>query len=238
MADWKARTRLLLGDHAIDKLDRSTVAVLGLGGVGSACAEALCRAGVGRLILVDHDQVEESNLNRQLIATRQTLGQSKCQAARDRLCSINPKIQLILAEEFYLPDHSQFLYELHPDVILDAIDTVTAKLHLAKSCYSRGIPLVSCLGTGNRLDPSALRSGDLFETATNGVGCPLARVMRRELRKLQVPALHVVYSLEPPLRSVNAEDSPAGRHSPGSAAFVPPAAGFLLASEGIRLLLK
>ncbi len=238
MSDWLSRTKLILGAEAVNTLSLSTVAVLGLGGVGGACAEALCRAGVGRLILIDHDLVDETNLNRQLLATRKTVGQKKCDAAKERLQSINPNVQLVLLDQFYLPENSNFLYEEHPHVVLDAIDTVTAKLHLAENCFAKGIPLVSCMGTGNRLDPSKLRAGDIAETANTGVGCPLAKVMRRELRKRGVASLRVIYSVEEPVKSVCASDSPSGRHSPGSAAFVPPAAGFLLAAEGVKALLK
>lgn len=232
--EWLSRTELLLGGQAMERLAAARVAVLGLGGVGGAAAEALCRAGVGHLLLVDHDKVELTNLNRQLMATRETLGIPKAQAALLRLRTINPAGDFQAAQRFYLPDDCTFLYDWDPDLVVDAIDTVTSKLHLAEACGRRKIPLLACLGTGNRLDPSCLRAGDIAETA-RGCGCGLARVMRRELRRRGIDHCRVVYSQEPPRRVV--ADSENGRHAPGSISFVPPAAGFLLASEAVRLLL-
>ena len=175
-----------------------------------------------------------SNLNRQLFATRPALGQSKCQAAGERLRSIVPGIDLVLREEFYLPENREFLFSFAPDYILDCIDTVTAKLDLAVTAKERQIPLLMCLGTGNRLDPSQLRTGDCSETA--GCGCPLARILRRELRRRGVERQNVVYSLEQPRKAALAGE--AGRHSPGSISFVPPAAGYLMASFAVRDMLS
>lgn len=143
----------------MEQLQNATVAVLGLGGVGGAAAEAVCRMGVGRIILIDNDSIDSTNCNRQLFATAQTVGQSKCLAAKERLLSINPDLELICHQQFFLPENSDFLFEQQPDLILDAIDTVTSKLYLAQQCSQRGTLLVSCLGTGNRLDPSLLRWG-------------------------------------------------------------------------------
>ena len=236
MPEWTDRTRLLIGQQGIDLLKNARAAVLGLGGVGGNAAEALCRAGVGHLLLVDNDEVDETNLNRQLLATRDMVGRSKCEAALARLQSINPEADLQTAQQFYLPENSDFLYDFRPDIVIDAIDTVTAKLHLAEQCHNRGILLYASMGTGNRMDPSQLRCGDISETA--GTGCPLARVIRRELRKRGVPTLKVVFSLEPPIQGINANDGEHGRHSPGSAPFVPPAAGLLLASAAVRDFLQ
>jgi tRNA A37 threonylcarbamoyladenosine dehydratase len=236
MPEWTDRTRLLIGQQGIDLLKNARAAVLGLGGVGGNAAEALCRAGVGHLLLVDNDEVDETNLNRQLLATRDMVGRSKCEAALARLQSINPQADLQTAQQFYLPENSDFLYDFRPDIVIDAIDTVTAKLHLAEQCHNRGILLYASMGTGNRMDPSQLRCGDISETA--GTGCPLARVIRRELRKRGVPTLKVVFSLEPPIQGINANDGEHGRHSPGSAPFVPPAAGLLLASAAVRDFLQ
>ncbi len=233
--DWLERTRLLIGAEGIDALKRARVAVLGLGGVGSAAAEALCRAGIGHLLLVDHDQVDLTNLNRQLVATQEVVGWRKVDAMERRLRSIRPDGDFQLAYSFYLPDNCDFLYQWEPDFVVDAIDTVTAKLHLVQECSQRGIPLITCLGTGNRLDPSQLRIGDLSETA-NGCGCGLARVMRRELRKRGIPHQKVLFSLEPPAKAVC--DGENGRHPPASAPFVPPAAGLLIASHVTRELLR
>ncbi|MBQ9108911.1 MAG: tRNA threonylcarbamoyladenosine dehydratase [Oscillospiraceae bacterium] len=236
MAHWTDRTRLLLGEQGMEKLKNARAVVLGLGGVGGNAAEALCRAGVGHLLLVDNDTVDETNLNRQLLATRDMVGRPKCEAALARLRAIDPEADLQTAQQFYLPENSSFVFDFEPDIIIDAIDTVTAKLHLAEQCHQRGILLYASMGTGNRLDPSLLRCGDIGETS--GTGCPLARVMRRELRKRGVPGLKVVYSLEPPIQGINANDGEHGRHSPGSAPFVPPAAGLLLASAALRDFLE
>lgn len=230
MKPWLQRQSLLLTEEEMNKLANARIAVLGLGGVGGAAAEALARCGVGHLLLVDHDTVEETNLNRQLFATRPALGKSKCEAAGERLLSIVPDLSLTLREEFYLPENREFLFAFAPDYILDCIDTVTAKLDLICTAQERGVPLLTCLGTGNRLDPSALRTGDLAETA--GCGCPLARILRRELRKRGIERQAVVYSLEQPRRA--ALTGEAGRHSPGSISFVPPAAGYLMASFAVR----
>lgn len=234
MFDFLERTVPILGEAALDKLANSRIAVLGLGGVGGAAAEALCRSGVGRLLLVDSDNISPSNCNRQLMATARTVGQPKCDVAEERLLSINPYCHITTEQRFYLPEESDFLYDWHPDCVLDAIDTVTAKLHLAAECQSRGIPLLSSMGTGNRADPSQLRLGNISETA--GTGCPLTSIMRRELKRRGVTALTVVFSTEPPRKSICAE-SANGRHSPGSTAFVPPAAGFLLAYGAVKRIL-
>lgn len=232
---WLDRTALLIGEESMEQLKNSTVAIVGLGGVGGSAAEAICRMGVGRLILVDNDDIDDTNRNRQLFATADTVGMDKVEAAAQRLRAIDPHVQLILKKEFYLPENSDFLFDLQPDLILDAIDTVTSKLHLAKTCKEKNIPLVCCLGTGNRVDPSQLRWGDISLTA--GCGCPLARVMRRELKKRDVTKQTVIFSVEEPHKAIVGE-SDHGRHAPASCAFVPPAAGCLLASTGIRLLLE
>ncbi|MCQ4897180.1 ThiF family adenylyltransferase [Anaerotruncus sp. DFI.9.16] len=233
MENWLARTALLIGEENTARLAGARGAVLGLGGVGSAAAEALCRAGVGHLLLVDHDTVDETNLNRQLVATRDAVGMRKADAELRRLGSIRPAGDFTAAYEFYLPDNSGFLFDWRPDFVLDCIDTVTAKLHLAEACARRGVPLYMCLGTGNRLDPGALRIGDIADTA--GCGCGLARVMRRELKRRGVARQTVLYSVEEPAKAVCPGEH--GRHAPGSIAFVPPAAGFLLASRAVRDLL-
>lgn len=233
---WLSRTECLFGREAMRVLSRARVAVLGLGGVGGSAAEALCRSGIGHLLLIDNDTIDETNLNRQLFATRGTIGQVKTQAALERLCAINPDGDFTGLQIFYEPDHDAALFDWKPDYIIDAIDTVSAKLHLIAGCAQRGVPLLCCLGTGNRTDPSQLRIGDIRETA-NGCGCGLARVMRRELRRAGITKQRVLYSLEQP-RAALAADSPAGRHSPASCAFVPPAAGMLLASYAVRELLS
>lgn len=235
MSNWLDRTALLIGQDAVEKLNSARVAVVGLGGVGGACAEALCRAGVGSLLLLDHDTVDITNCNRQLFATAQTVGRSKCAAAAERLLSINPQLTLTSLPLFYGEQTREELFSFQPDFVIDAIDTVTAKLDLAQNCRQRGVPLIICLGTGNRLDPTAFRTGTIEDTA--GCGCALARVMRRELKRRGITGQPVVYSVEPPRKRV-AQDSPQGRHSPASISFCPPAAGYALASYAVTYLIQ
>ena len=233
MEEFKSRTAALLGEAAIERLAAARVAVLGLGGVGGACAEALARAGAGTLILMDPERFEPSNLNRQIFATRATLGLPKVQAAGERLLSINPELKLILLECFYASDTCDQLFSTGPELVLDAIDTVRSKLDLAEACRSREIPLLQCMGTGNRLDPSAFRLGTIEDTA--GCGCGLARVMRRELKRRGLSGQPVLYSTEVPRPAFL--PSEAGRHPPASVSFCPPAAGCLMASWAVRKMI-
>lgn len=233
--NWLLRAVPLYGDDGIEKLKKSKVAILGLGGVGSAVAEGICRSGVGNLLLVDNDTVDLTNINRQLIANSKNIGELKTLQTQERLLSINPNCNITIANEFYLPENSDFLFNFKPDFVIDAIDTVTAKLHLAKACKEKNIPLITCLGTGNRLDPLKLRFGDISQTS--GCGCPLARVMRHELKKLGIEKLDVIYSEEIPIKAVVETDNKA-RHSPASSAFVPPVAGFIIASQVVKKLLQ
>ncbi|MBR5486245.1 MAG: tRNA threonylcarbamoyladenosine dehydratase [Oscillospiraceae bacterium] len=230
--NWQLRTTALLGEDSTHILAGSRVAVLGLGGVGGAAAEALVRAGVGNLLLVDKDCFDITNLNRQILCDREQVGKAKTTAAKERFALINPNAQIYTAQEFFLPENSSFLFDFKPDFVVDAIDTVTAKLYLAKECKQRNIPLLCCLGTGNRLDPSKLTYADISKTS----GCPLARVMRRELRKLGIDKLDVVFSTEQPIKAV--ADSEHGKNSPGSSPFVPPAAGLLMASLTVKYLIE
>ena len=224
------RTELFLGKEALEKLKNARVAVIGLGGVGGSAAEAVLRAGVGNLLLVDGDEVDETNLNRQLLATYETVGMDKTAAAKFRFEKIAPDCNVTYKKEFYLPENSAFLYNWKPDYIIDAIDTVTAKLHIAEECKNRGIKLIMCLGTGNRLDPEKLRIGDISETA--GSGCPLAKVIRKELKKRGIEKQTVLFSTEEAKKAaLNSEN---GRHSPGSISFVPPVAGYILAGKCVR----
>ena len=230
-----SRTALLLGDGAVETLKKSKVAVFGVGGVGAAVVEALARSGVGALVLVDNDEVALSNLNRQLIALHSTLGQPKVEVAKARALDINPDCVVSAHKTFYLPGAGQGLMD-GCDYVVDAIDTVTAKIALICEAVEKHIPIVSSMGTGNKIDPSRLKLADLSETSV----CPLCRVMRRELRKRGVEHLRVVYSTEEP-KSRGAFD-PAegdlknGRQPPASWAVVPPVAGMLLAGEVIRNL--
>lgn len=229
MADALERTRLLIGAAGIERLRRARVAVFGLGGVGGYAVEALARSGVGALDLIDSDRISLSNLNRQLFATRATLGQYKTDAARQRIYEIDPEITVRAYRTFFLPETAaQFDFSQY-DYIADAIDTVAGKIELAVRASAAGTPIISCMGAGNKLNASAFMVADLAKTSV----CPLARVMRRELGKRGIRHLKVVYSREEPLTPEGAgEAPPEGRRPiPGSVSFVPGAAGLLLAGE-------
>ena len=225
------RTRRLIGEEKLEKLRGSHVLLFGLGGVGSYVCEALIRAGIGRLSLVDHDTVDISNLNRQLFALRSTLGMPKTEAAELRCRDINPGTKVQTYREFASADNIPELFsgveaELGPiDFVADAIDTVSAKLSIASLCHERNIPLISCCGTGNKLHPELLRIEDIYRTSV----CPLCKVMRRELKARGIPKLTVCYSEEPPVRT--------GSRTPASISFVPSAAGLLIASHIINKLI-
>lgn len=228
-----SRTRLLLGQTAMERLGRCRVAVFGLGGVGGHTAEALARGGIGALDLIDSDTISLTNLNRQLLATHSTLGQLKVEAARNRLLDINPELQLRCWPVFYTPETAEQFDFSRYDYIVDAIDTVTGKLCLAEHAFAVGTPIISCMGAGNRLDGTAFRVADISKTSV----CPLARVMRRELKKRGISHMKVVYSLEEALTPVGAEEEAAAlgkRQIPGSTSFIPGIAGLLLAGEVIR----
>lgn len=224
------RTRMLVGDDGVKRLQRAHVAVFGLGGVGGHAAEALARAGVGRLTLVDGDTVAPSNLNRQLVALHSTLGQNKAEVMARRAMDINPDAILHARTEFFTERTRERFCFSDFDYVVDAIDMVSAKLMLAECCRDAVVPLISCMGTGNKLDPQRLTVADIYDTQM----CPLARVMRRELRARAIDRLKVVYSLEPPLVPGAGEETPGRRQTPGSVSFVPAAAGILLAAEVLR----
>ncbi len=235
------RTQLLLGKQAMERLWNARVIVFGLGGVGGSAAEALARSGVGHLELVDNDVVSTTNLNRQLVATTQTVGMPKTQAMSERLATVSPDAEVTTHECFFLPDTADRFDFSRYDYVLDAVDTLTAKLQLVRSATEAGVPIISCMGTANKLDPSALRVDDISRTSI----CPLARVMRKEARKRGLGHFKVVYSTEPALVPVTDEETyepiPEGssrRSLPGSTAFVPPAAGLLMASEVVRDLIR
>ena len=233
-----SRTELLLGAAAMERLAASTAAVFGVGGVGSFVVEALARSGVGHLVLIDHDTISVSNINRQLHATTKTVGQYKTQVMKQRVLDINPAAQVDTIEEFFLPDTAERCFPCGYDYIVDAIDTVTGKLQLVLEARKRGIPIISSMGAGNKLDPSRFEVADIYKTSV----CPLAKVMRRKLRELGVPSLKVVYSREEPLRvqaDAEGEQPAPGRNSvPGSIAFVPSAAGLVLAGEVVKDLIR
>ncbi|MBQ6622838.1 MAG: tRNA threonylcarbamoyladenosine dehydratase [Mogibacterium sp.] len=240
MKDQYLRTGILLGPEAMERLRHCHVAVFGVGGVGGYAVEALARSGVGRLDLIDDDRVAETNLNRQIIALRSTLGQYKVDAFRNRVRDIDPDIEVTAFPVFYLPEIADRFDLSRYDLVIDAVDTVTAKIDLIVRCREAGVPILSALGCGNRFDPTRLVVTDIYKTHTD----PLAKVLRTELRKRGIPGLTVVYSEEPPilpaqelLKALEAEKAASGRRSiPGSTAFVPSAAGLILASEAVRLL--
>ena len=223
-----SRTGMLLGEAALEKLSRSRVILFGLGGVGSYCAEALCRGGVGSLTLVDSDTLALSNRNRQLYALSSTVGRPKTDVARERLSDIRPDVQIETIQDFYLPDNAEAFFSGHYDYIADAIDTVSAKIDLIVRAQQMGVPILSCMGTGNKLHPERLRISDLSKTSV----CPLCRVMRRELGRRGIRHVNVVWSDEAPRKPVadSGEDS-SRRGLPGSTPFVPAAAGLLIASK-------
>ena len=233
MEEQFSRTAMLLGEDGVARLKRARVAVFGLGGVGGYVVEALARAGIGQLDLIDKDTISRSNLNRQILATHSTLGLLKTEAARLRVADINPDCLVRTYPMFYLPDTADRFDLGQYDYIVDAIDTVTAKLTLAQQAAERGVPLISCMGTGNKLDPSAFRVEDLAKTSMD----PLARVMRRELGKRGIKHLKVVYSPEEALTPQGGREEAerlGKRQIPGSISFVPGAAGLILAGEVIR----
>ena len=230
-----SRTELLLGTEGMDRLRHSCVTVLGVGGVGSHCIEALARSGVGHLILVDHDKVSLTNINRQSIALHSTVGQYKTKVMKAKIADISPEIQVMTYEEFVLEENLEQVFEIRPDYIVDAIDTVTAKLAVAEYAKEHQIPLISSMGTGNKLHPEMFEIDDIRNTSV----CPLCRVMRKELKKRNVESLKVLYSKEKPVDisdRVTGEEKGARRSLPGSISFVPPVAGLMIAGEVIRNL--
>lgn len=225
MEEIYSRTANLIGEEAVTKLQNSRVAVFGLGGVGGYTVEALARAGVGTLALIDGDTVAESNLNRQIIATRHNIGQAKCTAAIERVSAINPHIKVLPHNIFFLPENAAEFDFTQYDYIVDAVDTVTAKIALIEAAHTAGTPIISCMGAGNKLDPTLFRVADIYQTSV----CPLAKVMRRELKRRNITALKVVYSEEPPLTPLSGD-----HRTPASISFVPSVAGLIIAGEVIK----
>ncbi len=238
MADQYSRTRLLLGDDGLEKLRNARVAVFGLGGVGGYAVEALARSGIGQLDLIDDDEINVTNLNRQVLALHSTIGISKVEAAKKRILDIDPTIQVRTYQTFYLPETAGEFDFSQYDYVLDAIDTVTGKLELITQAKAAGIPIISCMGTGNKLDASDFRVSDISKTR----GCALARIMRKECAKRGIKGVKVVWSEELPLNpQVGAEEfqesqreGSSRRALPGSTAFVPGVAGLIMAGEVIR----
>ena len=230
MSETFLRTELLLGEEGVEALGRAAVAVFGIGGVGGYAAEALARSGVGAFLLVDRDVVSVSNINRQIIATTKTVGRSKAEVMRERILDINPHARVEVRNCFFLPENAgEFDFSAYSYVV-DAVDTVTAKLELVMRAREAGIPVISSMGAGNKLDPTKFQVADIYETSV----CPLARVMRRELRKRGVERLKVVYSTEEALTPKKILSDDSRRVIPGSVAFVPSVAGLILAGEVVK----
>jgi len=243
-----SRTQLLLGEEAMDRLKNSRVAIFGIGGVGGYVCEALVRSGVGQFDLIDDDKVCLTNINRQIIATRKTIGKYKTEVMKERMMDINPDVTVNIHNCFFLPENADgFPFEEY-DFVVDAVDTVTAKVELVMKCQEKGVPIISSMGAGNKLDASAFRVADIYKTKM----CPLAKVMRHELKKRGVKKLKVVYSEEKPIRPLddmsiscrtNCICPPGAKHKcterrdiPGSVAFVPSVAGLIIAGEVIKEL--
>lgn len=237
MANEFSRTELLIGEEGLHRLKKSTVMVLGVGGVGSHCIEALARSGVGRLILVDNDTVSLTNINRQSIAYHSTIGQYKTQVMKERIRDICPQTEVVTYEMFVLPENMDAFFEERPDYIVDAIDTVTAKLALVERAKADEIPIISCMGTGNKLHAEMFEITDISKTSV----CPLCKVMRKELKARGIYHLKVLYSKEKPVDTSgrdSGEEKGQRRSIPGSVSFVPPVAGLLIAGEVIRDICK
>ncbi len=226
------REAMLIGTEAVEKLAKKKVALFGVGGVGSYAAEALARAGIGEIELIDNDAVSVTNINRQLCALTSTVGELKVSVTAKRLKDINPRIVTVERPEFFLPENADSFDFASYDFVIDAIDTVSAKIEIAVRCQTFGIPMISAMGTGNKLCPDKLRISDLAKTQ----GCPLARVMRRELKKRGILHLPVVYSEEAPLTPLFYPD--AEKRTPASISFVPSVAGLYCASEAIKKLIS
>ncbi|MGI6584455.1 MAG: tRNA threonylcarbamoyladenosine dehydratase [Gracilibacteraceae bacterium] len=235
-----SRTELLIGKKGIERLKKSTVAVFGIGGVGSYAAEALCRCGIGRLVLIDYDDICITNINRQIHATRKTVGRPKVEVMKERLLDINPEAEIITHKMLYDDGTSEMLLLPEYDYVVDAIDMVSSKISLVLKCAEMNIRIISCMGAGNKLDPTKFVITDIYKTSV----CPLAKVMRYELRKRGVKSLKVVYSKEEPIvPDKDASDCEINcvcssrRQVPGSISFVPSAAGLIIASAVVRDIL-
>lgn len=232
MAEWFSRTEMLIGKESIERLKQSSVAVFGIGGVGGYVVEALARSGVGNLHLIDNDTISLTNINRQIIATHETIGMQKTAVAKERILSINPACKVFTYDVFYSPETSNEFDFSKFDYIVDAIDTVTGKISLVMQAQEYGTTIISSMGTGNKMDPTKFQVADIYKTSV----CPLAKVMRHELKKRGVKKLKVVYSEEQPImHKSESDENIIGRRSvPASNSFVPPVAGLIIAGEVIK----
>ena len=228
-----SRTELLIGKENVKKLNKSKVAIFGIGGVGSYVVEGLARAGVGKFVLIDKDKVDITNLNRQIIATHKTVGKAKVEVSKERILEINPDAEVKIHEEFFMPESEGILDET-VDYIVDAVDTVTAKIELVMRANKLNIPIISSMGTGNKLDPTRFEVTDIYKTEV----CPLAKVMRKELKARGINKLKVVYSKEEPIKIENINEEGNKKRVPGSISFVPSVAGLIIAGEVIKDIIK
>lgn len=224
------RTQMLLGEESIEKLEKSSVLVFGIGGVGSYVCEALARSAIGKITLVDNDTVSESNINRQLIALHSTIGKFKTEVMADRIKDINPECIVETKNVFYMPENGECIDFNDYDYIVDCIDTVTSKLYIIERAYKMNIPIISSMGTGNKLNASEFLISDISKTQI----CPLARVMRKELKARNIKKLKVLWSKEEPIKPLFSEKNTSKRQTPGSVSFVPSVAGLLIAGEVIK----
>ena len=243
-----SRTEMIIGTEALNRLRKSMVAVFGIGGVGTFAVEGLSRSGIGKFILVDDDEICLTNINRQLHATRKTIGKPKVEVMKERIMDINPKAEVITYQELYNSESADRLLSYEYDYVVDAIDMVSAKLHLIERCTTRNIPVISSMGAGNKLNPAMMQVDDIYNTAI----CPLARIMRRELRKRGIEKLKVVYSKEKPIEPITTEGDcktdcicpnkdrtcMERRQIPGSISFVPSVAGLIIASEVVKDIIE
>ena len=230
MAEEFARTELLLGADGMEKLKNARVAVFGIGGVGGHAFEALVRSGVGTIDIFDNDTVALTNLNRQIIATRETLGKSKVDAAKERALSINPNVTVNAHNCFFMPETADEFDFTNYDYVIDAIDTVKGKIEIIMRADKANVPVISCMGAGNKLDPTKFEVTDIYKTSV----CPLARTMRYELRRRGIKKLKVVYSKEEPIKPLESSEQTVRRSVPGSTAFVPAVAGLIAAGEAVK----
>lgn len=230
-----SRTEMLIGEEGVKKLSNAKIAIFGIGGVGSYVAEALARCGIGSFILVDNDKVTITNINRQIIATTKTIGQYKVDLMEQRILDINPNARIEIYKTFYMPDCKEKILDNSVSYIVDAIDTVTAKIFLIEEAIRLNIPVISSMGTGNKLDPSRFEITDIYKTSV----CPLAKVMRKELKKRNIKKLNVLYSKEEPVKiQNNIEEKTNKRQVPGSIAFSPSVAGMMIASKVVKDLIN
>lgn len=230
-----SRTEMLIGEEAIKKLANSKIAIFGIGGVGSYVAEALARCGVGKFILVDNDKVAITNINRQIIATTKTIGQYKVDLMKQRILDINPNAEVETYKIFYMPDCEEKILNNSINYVVDAIDTVTAKIYLIEEAQRLNIPIISSMGTGNKLDPSKFEITDIYKTSV----CPLAKVMRKELKQRNIKKLNVLYSKEEPVKIKNdSEEKTTKKQVPGSIAFSPSVAGLMISSKVVKDLIN